>query len=171
MVTTYIEMYISVSLCFCVITFRVRRGQGEKYIGHSRLSVCLCMCVCEILRACVCLCRSCAAFSQHVTLANDRGCLLVVHYWADLQSVRRFCCYDNMHVRIQCYRLTLQYKRVLIVLMLFDNSESSLAFCKFATMVVFSLLSVKFSKALHRTRNISQDACTCFVAGYILYEA
>jgi len=26
------------------------------------------------------------------------GCPLVVHYWADLQSVDGFRCYDNMHV-------------------------------------------------------------------------
>jgi len=29
---------------------------------------------------------------------NGRGCTVVVHFWADLQSVRRFRCYDNIHV-------------------------------------------------------------------------
>ena len=29
---------------------------------------------------------------------NGRECPLVVHYWADLQAVHGFCCYDNMHV-------------------------------------------------------------------------
>jgi len=33
-----------------------------------------------------------------VTWGNFRGCPLVVHYWADLQSVLGFCCYDNTHV-------------------------------------------------------------------------
>jgi len=28
-------------------------------------------------------------------LGNARGCPLVVHYWADLQSVHGFRCYDN----------------------------------------------------------------------------
>jgi len=28
-----------------------------------------------------------------------RGCPLVVHCWADLQSVHGFRCYDNIHVR------------------------------------------------------------------------
>ena len=29
---------------------------------------------------------------------NGRGCAVVVHYWADLQSVRMFCCCDIIHV-------------------------------------------------------------------------
>jgi len=33
-----------------------------------------------------------------VTWGNGRGCPLVVHYWADLQSVHRFHCYDNIYV-------------------------------------------------------------------------
>jgi len=31
-----------------------------------------------------------------VTWGNGRGCPLVVHYWADLQSVHGFRCYDNI---------------------------------------------------------------------------
>ena len=31
-----------------------------------------------------------------VTWGNGRGCLLVVHYWADLQSVHGFRCCDNI---------------------------------------------------------------------------
>jgi len=30
-----------------------------------------------------------------VSWSNGRGCSLVVHYWADLQSVHGFRCYDN----------------------------------------------------------------------------
>ena len=33
-----------------------------------------------------------------VTWRNGRVCPLVVHYWADLHSVHRFRCYDNIHV-------------------------------------------------------------------------
>jgi len=33
-----------------------------------------------------------------VTRGNGRGCPLVVHCWADLQSVHGFRCYDNIHV-------------------------------------------------------------------------
>jgi len=31
-----------------------------------------------------------------VSWGNGRGFPLVVHYWADLQSVHRFRCYDNI---------------------------------------------------------------------------
>jgi len=64
------------------------------YSGHGRLCVCL----------------SLAAFPHYctdpdVTWGNGRGCPLVVHCWADLQSVHRFCCYDNTHMckLIACY--------------------------------------------------------------------
>jgi len=33
-----------------------------------------------------------------VTWANGRRCPLVVHYWADLQSLHGFRCFDNIHV-------------------------------------------------------------------------
>jgi len=69
-----------------LIIFRVvRRSRGEMYIGHARLCVCL----------------SLAAFPHYctdpdVTWANGRGCPLVVHCWADLQSVHGFRCCDNI---------------------------------------------------------------------------
>jgi len=31
-----------------------------------------------------------------VTWGSGRGCLLVVYYWADLQSVHGMCCYGNI---------------------------------------------------------------------------
>ena len=47
------------------------------------------------------VCLSLAAFQHYcmkpdVTYRNGRGCLLVVHYWADLQSVHGFRCCDNI---------------------------------------------------------------------------
>ena len=48
----------------------------------------------------ICACLSLAAFPHYctddVTWRNGRGCPLVVHYWADLQSVHGFRCYDNI---------------------------------------------------------------------------
>jgi len=54
-------------------------------------------CVC----VCVSVCLSLAAFQHYctdpdVTWGNGRRCPLVVHYWADLQSVHGFHCYDSM---------------------------------------------------------------------------
>ena len=57
------------------------------YIGHVRL----CVCVCLSLTACPHYCMD-----LDVTWRNGRGFPLVVHYWADLQSVHVFCCYDNI---------------------------------------------------------------------------
>ena len=70
-----------------LVTFRASRRRREMYSGHVHL------------------CLSLAAFSHYcmhrdVILGNGKGCPLVVHYWADLQSVHRFRCYDNTALRI-----------------------------------------------------------------------
>jgi len=41
----------------------------------------------------------------NVTLGNGRGCPSVVQYWADLQLVHRFCCYDNIVLNTKCQRV------------------------------------------------------------------
>ena len=69
------------------ITFRVSRRRREMYIGHARLCVCVCASVPR--RIPTILHRS------RCNLGNRRECPLVVHYWADLQSVHGFRCYDN----------------------------------------------------------------------------
>ena len=38
-------------------------------------------------------------------LGNGRGCPLVVHCWADLQSVHGFRCCDNMAPNAKCQRV------------------------------------------------------------------
>ena len=52
---------------------------------------------------CASVCLSLAVFPHYcmdpdVTWGSGRGCPVVVHYWADLQSVHGFRCYDNIHV-------------------------------------------------------------------------
>jgi len=79
---------------FTVITFPLRRSRGEMYIDHTRL---------------------CMSVSRHIsTLLHGSGCNLeewwrycplVVHYWADLQSVHRFRCYDNVALNTKCQRV------------------------------------------------------------------
>ena len=103
----YSELYIS---CFsgiinCIscadrskfITFRMNRRRREMHCGHARLCVCLCVCVC----VCMSVCLSAAACPHYctdtdVTWRSGRGCPLVVHYWADLQSVHGLRCYGNI---------------------------------------------------------------------------
>jgi len=38
-------------------------------------------------------------------LGNGRGCCLVVHCWADLQSVHEFHCYDNIAPSAKCQQV------------------------------------------------------------------
>jgi len=73
--------------CWALITFRVIRRRREIYTGHAPLCVC------------VSVCLSFAAFPHYctdldVTWKNGRECPRVVDYWADIQSVHGFRCYD-----------------------------------------------------------------------------
>ena len=60
------------------------------YCGHPRLCVCLCVCV---LSAAV---RPHYCTDPDVTWGSGRRCPLVVHYWADFQSVHGLRCYGNI---------------------------------------------------------------------------
>jgi len=73
-------------LALCLVTFRVSRGPREMYCGHARL----CLSVCLSATACPHYCTD-----PDVTWGSGRGCPLVVHYWADLQSVHALRCYGN----------------------------------------------------------------------------
>jgi len=81
----------NITLCCrydAIITFRMRRSRGEMYIGHG----CLCVCL-SVPRRIPTLLQG-----PGCNLGNGRRCPLVVHYWADLQSVHGFRCYDDKHV-------------------------------------------------------------------------
>ena len=73
----------------------------------------------------MCVCVSVTAFAHYctdpdVTWGNGRGCPLVVHYWADMQSVHRFRCYDNIASNMKCQRvLVLAQCLAVIILLLF----------------------------------------------------
>jgi len=56
------------------------------------------------------VCLSLAAYPHYctdpdVTWGNGMGCPVVVHYRADLQSVHRFCCYNNIGQNAKCQRV------------------------------------------------------------------
>jgi len=55
------------------------------YCGQARLCVCLSAAVCP---------HYCT--DPDVTCGSDRGCPLVVDYWADLQSGHGLYCYGNI---------------------------------------------------------------------------
>ena len=72
-----------------IFTFCVCRRPQEMYCGHARLCVCLCVCLPVRGRMHTLLHR------PGCNLGSGRGCPLVVHYWADLQSVHGLRCYGN----------------------------------------------------------------------------
>jgi len=82
-----------------LITFRMSRRRRETYSGHSRLSMRVCLCVCLRLVAFPHYCTD-----PDLTSRNGRG-PVVVHYWADLQSVHGFRCCDNIVPNAKCQRV------------------------------------------------------------------
>jgi len=60
---------------------------------------------------CVCVCLSVPRHSPTLlhgpgcNMGNGRRCPLVVHYWADLQSVHAFCRYDNIVLNAKWQRV------------------------------------------------------------------
>jgi len=60
-------------------------------VTRDCVSVCLCVTVCLSVAACTNYCMD-----PDVIWGNGRECPLVVQYWADLQSVHGFRCYDNI---------------------------------------------------------------------------
>ena len=75
-----------------IVTFRVSHRR-RKSIVVTRVCVCVCVCV----SVCLSVCLTVAACLQYctdpdVTWGSGRGCLQVVHYWADFQSVHGLRC-------------------------------------------------------------------------------
>jgi len=66
------------------------------YCGHARL------CVCLSAAACPHYCTD-----PDVTWGSGRGCSLVVHCWADLQSVHGWRCYGSITRNVSEYMLVL----------------------------------------------------------------
>ena len=102
---THITSYRCFTLRLCLYTqwcnkavyYISRESKTTRNVLWSRASVCLSVCLC----VCLSVCLSAAACLQYctdpdVTWGSGRGCPLVVHYWADLQSVHGMHCYDNI---------------------------------------------------------------------------
>ena len=70
-----------------LITFCVSRRRHKMYCGHARLCVSVCLSATARPQYCT---------DRDVTWGSGRRCPLVVHYWADLQSVHGLRCYGNI---------------------------------------------------------------------------
>jgi len=90
-----------------LIAFRVSRRRRQMYCGHARLCVCVSVCLSAV--ACPHYCMD-----PDVTWGSGRGYPLVVHCWADLQSVHGLRCYGN----ITRTRNVSEYMLVMLVLAL-----------------------------------------------------
>ena len=98
-----------------------------------------------VTQVCVSVCLSAAACPHYctdpdVTWMSGRGCLLVVHYWADLQSVYGLCCYGNItRMRnVSEYMLVLALCLVMFVVTVIMINSLSIAFL-FSWVVRFLL--------------------------------
>jgi len=99
------------------------------YIGHGRLCVCLSV-----------PCRIPALLHRlGFKLGEWWGCPLVVHYWADLQSVHGSRCYDNSAKRemsasaCTCSMHGLIICGVVLVGLIITNGQRDLTKCRIAT--------------------------------------
>ena len=75
-----------------LITFRARFSRGKMYASHGRL----CVSLSDPRRIPTLL------HGPGCNLGNCRGCSLVVHYWADLQSVHGYHYYDSIVPNAKC---------------------------------------------------------------------
>ena len=101
-----------------LVTFRVSRRRREMYCGHARL--CACLSLCLSAAACLHYCTD-----SDVTWSSGRGCPLVVHCWADLQSVHGLRCHGNITRtrNVSEYMLVLALCLVQFVVDLLDKSN------------------------------------------------
>ena len=82
--TTFIRLYVCKLFTFCV-----SRRRRKMYCGHARLCVSVCVCLSAAIRPYYCT-------DPDVTWGHGRGCPLVLHYWAVLQSGHGLRCYGNI---------------------------------------------------------------------------
>jgi len=130
----------------------------------SRVVTCVCLSVCLSLATYPHCCTD-----PDITWGNDRGCPLVVYFWADLQSVHGFRCYDNIIVEremsasacslvvVTMLFLLLSYPtyyRIVVVvpfrkLRCVDSGQASLVYIRYITVVYGGVpCAVRYSSAL-----------------------
>ena len=94
-----IKWYKSMFNCSSIYVYKIPFNNTQYTVSFitarvwSRASVCLCVCLSMCLSS-----ASCPHYctDPDVTCGSGRGCPLVVHCWADLQSVHGMRCYDNI---------------------------------------------------------------------------
>ena len=118
------------------------------YCGHAR--VCVCLSVCLSAAACPHYCTD-----PDVTRGSGRGCPLVVHYWADLQSVHGLRCYGN----ITRTRNVSEYTLVLALCLVIVQQRSSVVQIDSATVESDKLMDIQLRN--QPSSNSTQQYCHC----------
>ena len=100
--------------------------------------VCLSVCLCVVS-------LSLAAFPHYcmdlnVTWGNDRGCPVVVQFWADLQSLHGFRCYDNIASNAKCQRV-LVFAVCLVMVALWNRADHYIFILLFLSSIFLYLFS------------------------------
>jgi len=134
-----------------VITFHMSHRRRKMYCDHAHLCyirVCAIVCTCGRgqtnrqtdtqtgTSVCLSVHLSAAACSHYctdpdVTWESGRGCPLVVHYWADLQSVHGLHCYGNITrtQNVSEYMLVLAVCLVDFLVALWETDKTDAVFC------------------------------------------
>jgi len=132
------------------------------YIGHDRMCVCLCVSVPRRIPTLL--------HGPGCNLRNGRGCPLVVHYWADMQSVHWFRCYGNVVPNAKCERvLVLALCLVIIIITVIVKNVSREACC----LRIFTALSktARTTMACDQTQQSSDiQNCCSSVASHMNFD-
>jgi len=75
------------------------------------------------------------------TWGNGRGCPLVVHYWAGLQLVHRFRCYDNIVPNSNCQRMLVLALCLVVIVQVCTSVKYAISAlcvekCKFHNVII-----------------------------------
>jgi len=106
-----------------------------------------------VTHICVSVCLSAAACLHYcmdfdVTGGNGRGCLLVVHYWADLQSVHGLHCYGNITRNVSEYILVLALCLVCRCYQHYSTSYISVNVGSFISLMSVNISLTQLAKTL-----------------------
>jgi len=118
----------------------------------------------------IAICLSLVAFPHYctdldVSWGNGKGCHLVVHYWADLQSVHGFRCYDNIAPNVKCQRV-LVFTLCLVIINIVFLQDTDIFIMYTYSAYIHHLVQCPFYFACTWYRHIVQ--CFCSIKKYRL---
>jgi len=107
--------------------------------------------------ASVCLSAATLLHRLWCNLGSDRGCPLVVHYWADLQFGHRWSCYGNITRNVSEYMLVLA---LCLVLLGYQRGV------KFSRYVIYVMLTICQINKQYHSRDCINNTRDCVLIMY-----